>query len=114
MENIMNKNTTTSTENLYHLNGKISVKQAIPFGLQHILAMFVANIAPIFIVAAAVQTYDHTYHQQERAQQLEKIFHFHTPLPNIIFINPSILFSSFMKYGFHLQLSSSPGKLLSQ
>jgi len=49
----MNKNTTTSTENLYHLNGKISVKQAIPFGLQHILAMFVANIAPIFIVAAA-------------------------------------------------------------
>lgn len=43
----MNKNTTTSTENLYHLNGKISVKQAIPFGLQHILAMFVANIAPI-------------------------------------------------------------------
>ena len=53
MENIMNKNTTTSTENLYHLNGKISVKQAIPFGLQHILAMFVANIAPIFIVAAA-------------------------------------------------------------
>ena len=49
----MNKNTTTSTENLYHLNGKISVKQAIPFGLQHILAMFVANIAPIFIVVAA-------------------------------------------------------------
>ena len=56
----MNKNTTTSTENLYHLNGKISVKQAIPFGLQHILAMFVANIAPIFIVAAASGLSTHT------------------------------------------------------
>ena len=49
----MNKNTTTSTENLYHLNGKISVKQAIPFGLQHILAMFVANLTPITIIAGA-------------------------------------------------------------
>ena len=29
------------------------VAKAIPFGLQHILAMFVANIAPIIIVAAA-------------------------------------------------------------
>ena len=42
-----------SIENLYHLDGKISVKQAVPFGLQHILAMFVSNIAPIFIVAGA-------------------------------------------------------------
>lgn len=40
------------TSNLYHIDGKISVGQAIPFGLQHILAMFVANIAPISIVAA--------------------------------------------------------------
>lgn len=47
------KNTTTSPENLYHLDGKLSVRQAVPFGLQHILAMFVANIAPIFIVAGA-------------------------------------------------------------
>ena len=44
---------TPSIENLYHLDGKISVKQAVPFGLQHILAMFVSNIAPIFIVAGA-------------------------------------------------------------
>ena len=33
-----------NTENLYQLDGKIPVKTAIPFGLQHILAMFVANI----------------------------------------------------------------------
>ena len=44
---------TPSIENLYHLDGKISVKQAVPFGPQHILAMFVSNIAPIFIVAGA-------------------------------------------------------------
>ena len=42
-----------NTENLYQLDGKIPVKTAIPFGLQHILAMFVANIAPISIVAGA-------------------------------------------------------------
>ncbi len=38
---------------LYQLDGKVPVLKAIPFGLQHILAMFVANIAPIFIVAGA-------------------------------------------------------------
>ena len=40
-------------KNLYLLDGKIPFVTAIPFGLQHILAMFVANIAPIFIVTAA-------------------------------------------------------------
>lgn len=46
-------NSTVSTANLYKLDGKIPVTQAIPFGLQHILAMFVANISPILIVAGA-------------------------------------------------------------
>lgn len=44
-------NSTVSTANLYKLDGNIPVTQAIPFGLQHILAMFVANISPILIVA---------------------------------------------------------------
>ena len=35
----------------YQLNGRVPVAKAIPFGLQHVLAMFVANIAPILIVA---------------------------------------------------------------
>lgn len=51
-DNVKN-DSTTSTNNLYQLDGKISFKQAVPFGLQHILAMFVSNIAPIFIVASA-------------------------------------------------------------
>ena len=40
-----------SMDNIYKLNGKVPVAKAIPFGLQHILAMFVANSAPILIVA---------------------------------------------------------------
>lgn len=42
-----------SVDNIYALDGKVPVLNAIPFGLQHILAMFVANIAPILIVAGA-------------------------------------------------------------
>ncbi len=45
----------TGTDPIYELDGKISAGKAIPFGLQHILAMFVANIAPILIVAGAVK-----------------------------------------------------------
>lgn len=40
-------------DNIYHTDGKIPIGKAIPFGLQHILAMFVANIAPIIIVTGA-------------------------------------------------------------
>ncbi len=40
-------------QNIYQLDGKVPVAKAIPFGLQHVLAMFVANIAPIIIVAGA-------------------------------------------------------------
>ena len=39
--------------NIYKLDGKVPVSKAIPFGLQHILAMVVANIAPIIIVSSA-------------------------------------------------------------
>ncbi len=31
-----------SEENIYCLNGRVPVKKAIPFGLQHVLAMFVS------------------------------------------------------------------------
>ncbi len=42
-----------SMNNIYKLDGAVPVAKAIPFGLQHILAMFVANIAPILIVGGA-------------------------------------------------------------
>ncbi len=44
----------SSKSNLYQLDGKVSLPQAIPFGLQHVLAMFVANITPIIILANVV------------------------------------------------------------
>ena len=40
--------------NLYQLDGRVPIVQAIPFGLQHVLAMFVSNIAPIIILANIV------------------------------------------------------------
>lgn len=47
-----NKN-NSSVSNIYQLEGRVPVSRAIPFGFQHILAMFVANISPIIIVAGA-------------------------------------------------------------
>lgn len=44
---------TSSIENIYTLDGRVPLAKSIPFGLQHVLAMFVANIAPIIIVAGA-------------------------------------------------------------
>ena len=43
-----------STENLYQLDGRVPIGKALPFGLQHVLAMFVSNITPIMILAGAV------------------------------------------------------------
>ena len=40
--------------NLYQLDGRVPLLRAIPFGLQHVLAMFVSNITPIIILAGAV------------------------------------------------------------
>ena len=44
---------TSSVNNIYKLDGRVPITKAIPFGLQHILAMFVANLTPITIIAAA-------------------------------------------------------------
>jgi len=40
--------------NLYKLDGRVPVAKALPFGLQHVLAMFVSNITPIMILASAM------------------------------------------------------------
>ena len=46
-------NVNSSVNNIYKLDGRVPVTKAVPFGLQHVLAMFVSNLAPISIVAAA-------------------------------------------------------------
>ena len=45
--------TAASMDNIYSLDGRVPLLKSIPFGLQHVLAMFVANIAPIMIVTGA-------------------------------------------------------------
>ena len=47
------KNPPVSVENIYRLNGRVPLQKAIPFGLQHVLAMFVSNLAPVLIVCSA-------------------------------------------------------------
>ena len=44
-----------SVEALTSLDAPVSFWKGIPFGLQHVMAMFVANLAPIFIVASAAK-----------------------------------------------------------
>ena len=41
--------------NIYQLDGRVPIAKAIPFGLQHILAMFVSNLTPITLIAASAQ-----------------------------------------------------------
>lgn len=41
---------TSSKFNLYKFNGRVPLRIALPFGLQHILAMLVSNMTPIVIV----------------------------------------------------------------
>lgn len=45
--------TVSSIANIYNLDGRVPVVKAIPFGLQHILAMFVANLTPIMMIGSA-------------------------------------------------------------
>lgn len=51
MEN--QKKNNVSIENIYQLDGRVPIMKAIPFGLQHILAMFVSNLTPIILIAAS-------------------------------------------------------------
>ena len=39
-------------ENVYQLEGRVPIAKASPFGLQYVLAMFVANVAPLIIIAS--------------------------------------------------------------
>ena len=38
---------------IYELDGRVPVLKAIPFGLQHVLAMFVGNLTPLLIITGA-------------------------------------------------------------
>ena len=61
-----------SVENVYKLNGRVPLGKAIPFGLQHVLAMFVANLVPVMIVmGAAIVDGDRSFSASEIAGLLQ-------------------------------------------
>ena len=41
------------SEEAFQMDGKMPLSQAIPLGLQHVLAMFVGNLTPLLIITAA-------------------------------------------------------------
>jgi len=47
------KNNLTLSEEAFKLDGKMPLSQAIPLGLQHVLAMFVGNLTPLLIITGA-------------------------------------------------------------
>ena len=61
----------TCMENIYRLEGRVPVGKAIPFGLQHVLAMFVANVAPLIIIASVAVYNGSPFTAIETAQLLQ-------------------------------------------
>lgn len=53
-----NTNENTLMSSPYQFEGRIPLKQAIPLGIQHVLAMFVGNLTPILIITAACGSED--------------------------------------------------------
>ena len=52
-ENSQMKKIFKLSETAFQMDGKMPLSQAIPLGLQHVLAMFVGNLTPILIITAA-------------------------------------------------------------
>ena len=42
IKSVFTKN--TEADNAFRLDGRVPLKRAMPFGLQHVLAMFVSNV----------------------------------------------------------------------
>ncbi len=55
MKNQKTHDSSVSVENIYKLDGRVPVSKAIPFGLQHVLAMFVSNVTPVILIAGVAQ-----------------------------------------------------------
>ena len=47
------KKTYRLSEEAFRLDGKMPLRQAIPLGLQHVLAMFVGNLTPLLMITGA-------------------------------------------------------------
>lgn len=65
------KNSEASIDNIYRLEGRVPVAKAIPFGFQHVLAMFVSNITPLIIIASVAMYNGTAFTQLETAQLIQ-------------------------------------------
>ena len=52
-ENSQMKKIFKLSETAFQMDGKMPLSQAIPLGLQHVLAMFVGNLTPLLIITGA-------------------------------------------------------------
>ncbi len=66
-----NQTKKSSIDNIYRLEGRVPVAKAIPFGFQHVLAMFVANVTPLIIIAGAAVYNGQAFTQMETAQLIQ-------------------------------------------
>ncbi len=60
-----------SIDNIYQLDGLVPVGKAIPFGIQHVLAMFVANVTPLIIIASVAMYNGVAFTDIETAQLIQ-------------------------------------------
>ena len=49
----MKKEKSSAMGTPYTFEGRIPLKQAIPLGLQHVMAMFIGNLTPLLIIMGA-------------------------------------------------------------
>lgn len=68
---ILNEKKETSIDNIYRLEGRVPVAKAIPFGFQHVLAMFVANVTPLIIIASVAVYNGKPFTAVETAQLIQ-------------------------------------------
>lgn len=47
--------TNISKENIYKLQGRVPLSTAIPLGMQHILAMYAGNLAPLLVISSIIK-----------------------------------------------------------
>lgn len=64
-------NNSKQNDLIYQLDGRPPLKVAVPLGLQHVLAMFVGNLAPIFILTGALGTADKPFPAELRIMMIQ-------------------------------------------
>ena len=84
------KKTYQLSEKAFQLDGKMPLSQAIPLGLQHVLAMFVGNLTPLLIITgtcgiASGEFADLQLHLLQNAMQVARFLHDHPAVAKVYY-----------------------------